>query len=68
MHQYSDNNKPIVRGSIDGNVFSIIGIVEGTLRKARYPDAARECKERCFKAGSYAEVLEICQEYVDFEL
>lgn len=66
--QYSDNNKPIVKGPIDGNVYAVIGAVCQTLRKAHYPDTAKECKERCLSAQSYDEVLQIVQEYVQFEL
>jgi len=66
--QLSDNNKPIVYGPVDGNVFSVIGAVVKTLRRAHYPDAATECRERCFSENDYDDVLTICQEYVDFEI
>ena len=66
--QYSDNNKPIVKGHVDGNVYGVIGAVCKTLRKAGYYTAANECQTRCLAADSYDGVLQIAQEYVDFEI
>jgi hypothetical protein len=49
----------------DGNVFAIIGAVRHALQEAGQPDRASEFVRRAFRAGSYAEVLVLCEEYVD---
>jgi hypothetical protein len=49
----------------DGNVFSIIGKVSRTLKRAGQGDAAAEFSRRAMDAGSYDEVLRLCFEYVD---
>ncbi len=49
----------------DGNVFSLMGTVAKTLRKAGLSDQAKEMQEKCFKAGSYDKALAIMAEYVD---
>jgi len=49
----------------DGNVFSIIGRVSKTLKKAGMPEKAKEFTEKAFKSGSYDEVLRLCSDYVE---
>jgi hypothetical protein len=49
----------------DGNVFSIIGNVRRTLKRAGQPEKADEFSKRAFDAKSYAEVLGIVEEYVE---
>ena len=49
----------------DGNVFNLIGLASRTLRAAKLQDEAKEMSKRCFRAGSYNEVLRIICEYVD---
>ncbi|MFC1582193.1 hypothetical protein ACFL4W_01510 [Planctomycetota bacterium] len=49
----------------DGNVFSIIGRVRGTLRQAGMTEKAQEFADRAFKAESYDAVLQLCMEYVE---
>lgn len=49
----------------DGNVFAIIGRVSGALRRAGIPEQERsEFTSKCFSAGSYYEVINICTEFV----
>ena len=60
------NDKPKVRlTGQDSNVFNIIGIVAGALKKAGQPDNAKEFTDAAFSAGSYDEVLQLCFKYVD---
>ena len=49
----------------DGNVFSIIGRVRDSLRKAGQDDRAREFVEKAFRSTSYDAVLQLCLEYVE---
>ena len=51
----------------DGNVFSVIGKVSRALEKGGYSELAKEFRERCFKAKSYDEVLQLCFLYVVVE-
>ena len=68
MEKQNENQKPICKlVGTDGNVFSIIGNVSKTLKKAGMPEKAKEFQERAFKAGSYDEVLTMLHDYVDAE-
>ena len=49
----------------DGNVFTIIHKVSRTLNNAGQPALSKEFREKCFKAPSYAYVLNLCSEYVE---
>lgn len=49
----------------DGNVFSIIGRVQQTLKRAGQPERAGEFVQRAFQAKSYDEILGLCTDYVD---
>ena len=49
----------------DGNVFSIIGKVSSTLKKAGMKTEATEFTAKAFAAGSYDEVLQLCMQYVE---
>jgi hypothetical protein len=51
----------------DGNVYSLLGKVTGTLKKAGLFEQAKECSGRVFKSHSYHEALSIMQEYVEAE-
>jgi hypothetical protein len=51
----------------DGNVFSVIGKVSRALEHGGYPELAKEFRDKCFKAKSYDEVLQLCFLYVDVE-
>lgn len=51
----------------DGNVFSIIGRIDKTLKRNGMIDEAHEFISRAMSAGSYDEVLQIAMEYVDIE-
>lgn len=49
----------------DGNVFSIIARVGKALKRAGQPELAEEFSNKAFDAGSYDEVLRLCDEYVE---
>lgn len=49
----------------DGNVFSIIGKVSKTLRRAGLSEQADEFTNKSFDAGSYDEVLQLAFKYVE---
>jgi hypothetical protein len=51
----------------NGNVFAIIGLVSRTLKKAGQPEQAKEFTSKAFASGSYDEVLNLCQYYVEVE-
>ena len=51
----------------DGNVFSIIGKVSQTLKRAGQSDKAKEFTEKAFSSKSYDEVLNLAGEYVEIE-
>lgn len=51
----------------DGNVFSIIGRVGKTLKRAGLTDRANEFYGRAKDAESYDAVLRLCFEYVEVE-
>lgn len=58
------NNPKVKLTGEDGNVFSIIGRVSKTLKRAGMSKEAKECASRSMKAESYHKVLNITQEYV----
>jgi len=64
----TEEEKPVVKliGK-DGNVFSIIGNVSKSLKKAGLSDYAEEFRNRVFNGSSYDHVLNIVQEYVEIE-
>ena len=49
----------------NGNVFNIIGKVAKALERGGHPELAKEYKEKCFKAESYDEVLQLTCQYVE---
>lgn len=48
----------------DGNIFSLTGIAERTMREHGLAGQAEKMKERVFSSGSYTEALSIIGEYV----
>lgn len=61
-------DKPVCQLSgTDGNVFSVIGNVARTLRRAGLRDEAKTFTDTATKCGSYDEVLILCFEYVEVE-
>jgi hypothetical protein len=60
--------KPVVRGRVDGNVFSVIGIVKRTLQRAGQEREAADFVARAFRCGSYDEVLVLAMDVVEFDL
>lgn len=49
----------------DGNVFALAGVVASTLKKAGFPEKAKEMQGRLFKCGSYEDALVMFGEYVE---
>lgn len=49
----------------DGNVFTLIGIASRTLKQNGMREEAEELRERAMASGSYGEVLNIIEEYVN---
>lgn len=59
--------KPTVNKNVIGeNAFLIIGMARSALRRAGKHDESNEMSNRCLRAGSYENLIEICKEYVDF--
>lgn len=60
--------KPLVKlTGENGNVFNIIGIVMRALKKAGYPDKAKEYQDKVLACHSYDEVLQVTFFYVKVE-
>ena len=49
----------------NGNVFNIIGLVKKALKDSGQSDKAKEFVNRAFSAGSYDEVLNMADDYVE---
>lgn len=62
------STKPIVNGPIDGNIFVIVGACTKALRRAGMPDQAAELSKKVLNSDSYDDALNICSEYVEFNL
>ena len=61
----TDKNRPNCKLiGTDGNVFSIIGKVSATLKKAGMKDEARDFVNKAFNASSYNAVLVLATQYV----
>lgn len=68
MNPETGISKPVCRlTGIDGNVYSVIGAVDKTLRRAGLKDRADEFKRRAFEQKSYDDVLMLVHEYVEAE-
>lgn len=50
----------------DDNMFNLVGIVSGELKRNGYRDHAKEMSNRVLNSGSYQEALSIMQQYVYF--
>ena len=53
--------------SLDGNIFSVVGRVQATLRSAGLRTEAQEVLTEVQQAGSYDQALVVCMKYVNFE-
>lgn len=49
----------------DGNVFNLIGLTQKSLIAVNEDKLAKEMQDRVYQSGSYAEALNIMQEYVE---
>jgi len=47
----------------DGNVFALSGLVTRALKRAGYPEKAKEFSDRLWSCGSYDEALALMAEY-----
>ena len=62
------DQKPVVRGPVDGNAFAVMGAVIRALRAAgRSEEEISDYRERA-TSGDYDNLLCISQEFVDFDL
>lgn len=52
---------------IDGNAFSIIGHVSKTIRRAGYPEKAKEFSSKAFNAESYDALLQLAMTFVEVQ-
>jgi hypothetical protein len=50
---------------VNGNVYAIIGKVDGALKRTKLPERAAEFTRRAFECQSYDEVLQLCFKFVD---
>lgn len=60
-------DKPIVKGPVDGNAFSVMGAVTRALKRAGQGDKVAEYREKAM-SGDYNHLLAVSMEYVEFEL
>lgn len=58
------NRPPCKLVGMDGNVFSVIGLVSKTLKKDGQRDRAKEFETTAFASSSYSKVLQLAMEYV----
>ena len=62
------SNKPKPKVQLvgqDGNVFNLLGICTGALKRAGQYDEAQELQSKVFASNSYNEALALMLEYVD---
>jgi hypothetical protein len=53
--------------NLDGNIFSVVGRVQATLRSAGLRSEAQEVFAEVQQAGSYDAAMSVCMKYVNFE-
>lgn len=54
-------------GGVDGNIFNILGLASGVLKKAGQPENAKELTSKVFDCGSYDEALQLVMKYCDVD-
>ena len=64
VQDYNDEKPSCKLVGVDGNVFSIIGTVTSTLKRAGQKEQAKEFQTRALSAESYDAVLAMVFEYV----
>jgi len=62
------STKPIVKGPVDGNIFSVAAACSNAMRRAGLKDKVNEMSERILNSDSYDAALRVCMDYVDFDL
>lgn len=61
------DNKPVVQGPVDGNIFAIVGAAWSAMERDRIDRAAmRRMSSRVMDSDSYHEAINVIMEYVDF--
>lgn len=60
--------KPIVKGPLDGNAFSVLGAVQRALKEAGTPKAKIDEYVDRATSGDYKNLLAVSAEFVDFDL
>lgn len=62
------STKPIVKGPVDGNIFSVAAACASAMRRAGLKDKVNEMNERIVNADSYNAALRVCMDYVEFDI
>lgn len=62
-----EDDKPVVKGPVDGNAFAVMGAVRRALRRAGQGDKVEEYTKRAM-SSDYDNLLCVSMEYVDFNL
>ena len=60
--------KPVIKGSIDGNAFVLLGAARGTLRKAGVNQESITAILNEAMDGNYDHLLRTLMQYVEFDL
>lgn len=48
----------------DGNIYNLLGIVQGVMRRKHLTEAFNHMRERVYASHSYTEALSVIMEYV----
>lgn len=68
LEPLQEHEKPSLNvDEVDGNVFAIIGAVSKALKKAGYPEHAKEFRTQAIESSSYDGVLSLTHRYIDWE-
>lgn len=58
--------KPVIKGPINGNIFTILGAAQRLLKQNKQPSS--EMVRKVMQAHTYNEALNIIMEYVEIDL
>lgn len=61
------DEKPMVKGPVDGNAFAVMGAVTRALKRAGQGDKVKEYMAKA-TSGDYDNLLRVSMEYVEFDL
>jgi hypothetical protein len=62
------STKPVVKGPLDGNIFSVAAACSTALKRAGMRDKVEEMQTKIMNAESYDKALCVCMDYVVFDL